>query len=36
MWYATKLMKTEAMNLKETKEGYVGVLGERKGKGEFM
>lgn len=31
MWYAT-----EAMNLKDTKERYMGGHGGRKEKGEFM
>lgn len=29
-------METESLNLKESKEGSIGVFGERKEKGEMM
>jgi hypothetical protein len=34
--YVTMVIRTGAMNLKKSKEGYVGEFGERKGQGEMM
>jgi hypothetical protein len=33
--YKTKLMKSEAMDLKESREGYIEGFGERKGNGKW-